>query len=291
MVNVSDATFTETIKKELGLTISVGVSFNKTFAKLGSDLKKPDATTLITKKNFKDVVWPLPVSYLLGVGRGTLKVLEKNHIRTIGDLAHEKRERLLYLFGKNGVSLYEKANGLEEDEVPKYDELDEVKSISHGITTVKDMENDDDVWKTMLMLTQEIAWKLRKKNLRAGGISISIRDKDLNWQQYRRKLNTTEQSAINIAKVAFELFKEKYDWYKPVRNITVGTMYLVKDEEPQEMTIFDHMQNKEKIEKAEKTMEELNKKYGSEVVKAATLLENNYSPKNRRMIEYNENKN
>lgn len=284
-------TLRETIKKELGLTISVGVSFNKTFAKLGSDLKKPDATTLITKKNFKDVVWPLPVSYLLGVGRGTLRVLEKNHIRTIGDLAHEKRERLLYLFGKNGVSLYEKANGLEEDEVPKYDELDEVKSISHGITTVKDMENDDDVWKTMLMLTQEIAWKLRKKNLRAGGISISIRDKDLNWQQYRRKLNTTEQSAINIAKVAFELFKEKYDWYKPVRNITVGTMYLVKDEEPQEMTIFDHMQNKEKIEKAEKTMEELNKKYGSEVVKAATLLENNYSPKNRRMIEYNENKN
>lgn len=283
-------TLRETIKNELGLTISVGVSFNKTFAKLGSDMKKPDATTVITKKNFKEIVWPLSVSDLFGVGRRTAKVLENNHIKTIGDLAEEKEERLYHLFGKNGISLYEKANGLENDEVPKYDELDEVKTISHGITTVKDMQNDNEVWKTMLMLTQEIAFKLREKNLRAGGISISIRDADLMWQQYRRKLGTTEQSAINIAKEAFKLFKEKYDWYKPVRNITIGTMYLVSEKAPQEISIFDHMQNKDKVEKAEKAMEDLNKKYGGEIVKAATLLEKNNSPKNRRMIKYNDEK-
>lgn len=275
-----------TMKKELGLTISVGVSFNKTFAKLGSDMKKPDATTVITKENFKKVVWQLSASDLFGVGRRTAKKLDKYFIRTIGDIANEKLERLEYLFGKNGEYLYNAANGIDDEPVQRYEDLIEVKSISHGITTIKDMETNDDVWNTMLELTQEIALKLRTKKLRAGGISISIRDQNLSWQQFRRKLRTSEQSAINIAKAAFELFKERYDWSSPVRNITIGTMYLVKESEPVEMTVFENFAKKEKIEKAEKTMEELNLRFGNEVVTTATLLNNNYLPDNRRKIKY-----
>ena len=109
-------TLRETIKSELRLTISVGVSFNKTFAKLGSDLKKPDATTVISKNNYKDIVWPLPISDLLFVGRKTKQLLNKNYIYTIGDIANSKPERLKKLLGKNGITLYNEANGLDDDE-------------------------------------------------------------------------------------------------------------------------------------------------------------------------------
>lgn len=278
----------EKVKCKFGLTISVGVSFNKTFSKLGSDLKKPDATTIITKENFKTVVWPLPVSCLLGVGRKTNEKLKEKFIYTIGDLANTKSDRLERMLGKNGFALYEAANGLENDEVQRYEELDEVKSISHGITTVKDLSNNDEVWKVMLELAQEIGLKLRTKQLRARGVSVSIRDEKLYWEQYQVKLKSSEQSAINIAKHAFELFKSKYDWERKVRNVTIGVMYLSSEDKPEQITIFDAIGQKDKVEKAERVMEELNLRYGSEVVKNATLVSVDSLPKSRRKIRYNE---
>ncbi len=279
------------IKDELGLTISVGVSFNKTFAKLGSDLKKPDATTVISKTNFKKVVWPLPVSMLFGVGRRTEKALKKYFINTIGDLANEKQDRLEHLFGKNGIYLYNAANGLEDEEVSKSKQNELSKSVSHGITTIEDLKSDEDVWKVILMLAQEVAYKLRKMNLRAGGVSISIRDNTLAWKQYQKKLKNTEQSADRIAKEAYKLFTEKYDWKHPVRNVTIGTMYLTASDEPVEMTIFDDYEKKEKVEKLESVIEKLNNKYGSEIVTTATLLDDSYLPESRRRIKYNVEKN
>ena len=278
----------EKVKEKFNLTISVGVSFNKTFAKLGSDLKKPDATTEITKENFKEVVWPLPVSSLLGVGRKTNEKLREKLIYTIGDLANTKRERLEMLFGKNGGYLYDAANGLEDDEVQKYEELEEVKSISHGITTVKDLSNNDEVWKVMLELAQEIGLKLRAKKLRANGVSVSIRDEKLYWEQFQSKFKTSEQSAINIAKHAFKLFKSRYSWERKVRNVTIGVMYLADEDKPEQMSIFDAIYQKDKVEKAEKVMEDLNLRYGTEIVKNASLIEVDTLPNSRRKIKYNE---
>lgn len=278
----------EKVKEKFNLTISVGVSFNKTFAKLGSDLKKPDATTEITKENFKEVVWPLPVSSLLGVGRKTNEKLREKLIYTIGDLANTKRERLEMLFGKNGAYLYDAANGLEDDEVQKYEELEEVKSISHGITTVKDLSNNDEVWKVMLELAQEIGLKLRAKKLRANGVSVSIRDEKLYWEQFQSKFKTSEQSAINIAKHAFKLFKSRYSWERKVRNVTIGVMYLADEDKPEQMSIFDAIYQKDKVEKAEKVMEDLNLRYGTEIVKNASLIEVDTLPNSRRKIKYNE---
>ena len=277
----------EKVKSKFNLTISVGVSFNKTFAKLGSDMKKPDATTIITRDNFKTVVWPLPVSDLFGVGRRTNEKLKQQFIYTIGDLANTKKERLKNLFGKNGIYLYEAANGLENDEVQKYDELDEVKSISHGITTVKDLENDDEVWEVMLELAQEIGYKLRSKELRANGVYVSIRDDKLFWEQYQKRLRSSEQSAINIAKYAFKLFKERYDWERNIRTVTIGVTNLSSEDKPEQLSVFDCIENKSKIEKAEKVMEELNLRYGEEVVKNATLMKNDNLPNSRRKIKYN----
>ncbi|MBR4314916.1 MAG: DNA polymerase IV [Lachnospiraceae bacterium] len=277
----------EKVKSKFNLTISVGVSFNKTFAKLGSDMKKPDATTIITRDNYKTVVWPLPVSDLFGVGRRTNEKLKQQFIYTIGDLANTKKERLKNLFGKNGIYLYEAANGLENDEVQKYDELDEVKSISHGITTVKDLENDDEVWEVMLELAQEIGYKLRSKELRANGVYVSIRDDKLFWEQYQKRLRSSEQSAINIAKYAFKLFKERYDWERNIRTVTIGVTNLSSEDKPEQLSVFDCIENKSKIEKAEKVMEELNLRYGEEIVKNATLLKNDNLPNSRRKMKYN----
>lgn len=280
----------EKVKSKFNLTISVGVSFNKTFAKLGSDMKKPDATTIITRDNFKTIVWPLPVSDLFGVGRRTYEKLKQQFIYTIGDLANTKKERLKYLFGKNGIYLYEAANGLENDEVQKYDELDEVKSISHGITTVNDLKNNDEVWSVMLELAQEIGYKLRSKELRANGVYVSIRDDKLLWEQYQKRLRSSEQSAINIAKYAFKLFKERYNWDRNIRTVTIGVTNLSAEDKPEQLSIFDCIENKGKIEKAEKVMEELNLRYGEEIVKNATLMKNDNLPNSRRKMKYNDEK-
>lgn len=278
------------IKEKYDLTISVGVSFNKVFAKLGSDLKKPDATTIISRDNFKTVVWPLPVSSMIGIGRKTNEKLKSKFIYTIGDLANTKLERLEHLFGKNGVYLYKAANGLEDDEVQVFEDLEEVKSISHGITTVKDLVNDEEVWKVMLELSQEIGYKLRAKKLRANGISVSIRDEKLEWEQFQKKLKSSEQSSINIAKCAFDIFKSRYNWERKVRNITISVMYLTPETEPEQMSIFDNLQDKDKVEKAERVMEELNIKYGFEIVKNARLMETDELPNSRRRINFDEEK-
>ena len=280
----------EIIKNELGLTISVGVSFNKTFAKLGSDLKKPDATTIISKDNFKTIVWDLPVSYLLGVGRKTKTILNKNFIYTIGDLAKEKPDRIKYLLGKNGITLYNEANGFEDDTINSVDYIEEVKSISHGITTVKDLENNDEVWETIFELSQEIGYKLMEKELIAGGVSLVIKNSDLYIEQYQKKFTTFEKSAINIAKIAYKLFVDRYNWNKPIRTITIGVIYLKKQNEPIELNFFEDNEFKEKIEKAENCMKELNIKYGSEVVKNATLIKKNKLPNSRRKINYDNKK-
>ena len=135
-----------TIKFELGLTVSVGVSFNKIFAKLGSDMKKPDAVTVIERHAFKEKIWSLPAEDLLGVGRATKKKLQKFGIKTIGELAGAPEDLMRREFGKNGVLLQQFARGNDMSEVKPCDYVMPIKSIGHGITTVQDLEKDKHLW-------------------------------------------------------------------------------------------------------------------------------------------------
>ena len=176
----------ETMKFELGLTISVGVSFNKIFAKLGSDMKKPDAVTVIPKDTFKEKIWGLPAADLLGVGRATQRVLDSYCIRTIGDLANTDPEFLRRRLGKNGVVLWNYANGNDLSLVAKKDFVSPIKSVGHGITTVADLEKPEQVWPVFLELTQDIGHKLRVHGLSAEGVAIHIRDNTLNTRQGER---------------------------------------------------------------------------------------------------------
>ena len=269
----------KTITFELGLTISVGVSFNKVFAKLGSDMKKPDATTVITQDDFRLKVWPLPASDLLGVGRATKKVFEKYYIKTIGDIAKENEHRLAYLCGKNGIELKRFANGEDKSEVVFYDELSDAKSVGHGITTTKDLETEDEVWKLMLSLSKEIGIKLREYKKRAKGISISIRDNLLFTKQWQRVKDSSMQSGYEIAKEAYELFVERYDWQNPIRTVTIQAIKLVDEYSFEQQNIFNNIQLSKKIEKLEKCNEKLDKRFGEGTVVNAVLLKDKLLPK------------
>ena len=186
----------ETMKFELGLTISVGVSFNKIFAKLGSDMKKPDAVTVIPKDTFKEKIWGLPAADLLGVGRATQRVLDSYCIRTIGDLANTDPEFLRRRLGKNGVVLWNYANGNDLSLVAKKDFVSPIKSVGHGITTVADLEKPEQVWPVFLELTQDIGHKLRVHGLSAEGVAIHIRDNTLNTRQWQTKIALPNISCV-----------------------------------------------------------------------------------------------
>ena len=269
----------EIIKFELGLTISVGVSFNKIFAKLGSDMKKPDATTVITENNFRAKVWQQPVENLLGVGRATKKVLDRYKIKTIGDLANQQDDRMQFILGKNGVQILNFARGIDYSPVARYDERDEIKSVGHGTTTVKDLENDDEVWKVILGLTEEISLKLRHNKKRAKGISIQIRDNRLVTRQWQKSFEMSEQSYLRLAEAAFSLFKEVYNWDNPIRTITVQAIKLIDDDTMEQKLLLSDVDNMEKIEKIEKCIEGLNNRFGDGSVKNATLLDDKVTPR------------
>lgn len=269
-----------TVKNELGLTISVGVSFNKIFAKLGSDMKKPDATTVISKKNYKEKVWPLPIEDLLGVGRNTRKVLRKYFINTIGDLAKEDKKTLERLFGKNGITLYEYANGLYNDEVIDSDDDSDIKSIGHGTTTMNDIKSKDEVWKILFELSKEISYKLRKYKKRAKGVSIAIKNNELETTQFQKQCSKSIISTQEISKAGFELFNDKYLFEKPIKSITITAIKLLDEDEcAEEFDILADDIYSNKIENIESTIEKINDKYKNEKVDNAIVQDNNFIAK------------
>ncbi|MBR3936302.1 MAG: DNA polymerase IV, partial [Bacteroidaceae bacterium] len=189
----------QTTKDELGLTVSIGVSFNKIFAKLGSDMKKPDAITEIREHDFKERIWPLDASELLYVGRATDAKLAKYGIRTIGDLANTSPDTLRYMLGVNGLKLWRYANGTDTSRVMPYDYVSPVKSVGHGITCTADLVTPEEVYRVMLELSQDIGHRLRVHELMACGVQIYIRSNDLYGCQFQCKLPFRTQLPHEIA--------------------------------------------------------------------------------------------
>lgn len=261
----------EEIKSELGLTISVGISFNKIFAKLGSDLKKPDAITEITSKGFKEEIWHLPARLLIGIGKATKKKLDSHCIYTIGDLANCDVDFLTHKFGKCGYDLWLNANGLNDSKVCNYDCKVKVKSISHGTTTKEDLENNAQVWTTILALSQDIASQLKEKSLIGKVVQIEIKDMDFLVIQHEGKMIYASDSALYIAKKAYELFLKNYTWDKFVRGITVRIKDLYSRRLPVQLDMFSSYEKQYKQEKAEATVEQLRNRFGDESVLIASL--------------------
>lgn len=266
-------TIRETIKRELYITASVGVSFNKVFSKLGSDLKKPDATTVISRENFKEQIWGLPASSLLGVGKVTAKKLASRGITTIGQIATWPEDYFENMLGKVGRDLWKYANGLDDAPVITHslDELD--KSCGHGMTARYDLSTNNEVWRMILDLSQKIGHKLYKYSKKATGISVTVKDNRLVSRQWQCKLKAGIQSPSAIARESFALFCRNYDWKNPIRAITVTAIGLTEYDEPEQLGIFSDHENLAKTEALDKAVEEIREKYGVDVIKNAVLLE------------------
>ena len=262
----------QSVKEELGLTVSIGVSFNKIFAKLGSDMKKPDAVTEITKDTFQEKVWPLPASDLLFVGRATDAKFRNYGIHTIGDIATTDPEFLKRLLGVNGLQLWRYAAGKDDTPVMHKDFVSPIKSVGHGITCVADLLDDEEVWKVMLELSQDIGHRLRLHKLKATGVQISIRSNDLGFRQFQAPLSLSTQSPMMIAKKAHAIFQSNYRWSTPVRAVTVRAINLVPQGVPEQIDLFTDIRRVEKAEKLDDCIEEIRRRFGKRAVFQACLL-------------------
>ncbi|HZW48737.1 MAG TPA: DNA polymerase IV [Bacillota bacterium] len=262
------------VKDEMGLTVSIGVSFNKVFAKLGSDLKKPDAVTVISYENFREKLWQLPASDLLYVGRSTTVKLAAIGIRTIGGLAQADPQKLRKLLGINGVQIWSFANGEDSASVQPSDFRREIKSIGHGITCVEDLQNSLEVWRVMLELSQDIGYKLRSHGLMACGVQITTRSNDLTFKQYQAPLAIPSQSIMEIACKARSLFQENYQWQLPIRSVTVRAINLIPREEPLQLDLLNDYKKHDRQMKLEETIDTLRQRFGKRSVISAALLGN-----------------
>lgn len=260
------------VKEELGLTVSIGVSYNKIFAKLGSDMKKPDAITEIREDTYKDKVWPLDCSEMIYCGRATTAKLAKYGIHTIGDVARTAPDFLHRLLGVNGVALWRYANGTDSSRVMHKDFVSPVKSIGHGITCVADLENNEEVFKVMLALCQDIGHRLRLHGLSARGVQIHLRGNDLFGSQFQCKLPFKTQLPSEIGGAAFRLFKDKYRWTSKVRAVTVRAIDLVPQNEADQLSVFVDYQKLSRREKLEDTIEELRSRFGKHAITYGILM-------------------
>ena len=260
----------ERVKKEIGVTVSIGVSFTKTFAKLGSDLKKPDAITYISKENFKNIVWPLVTNEIIGVGKSTFKILEEMNLKTIGELANCDISLLEQKLGKHGRILWKRVNGIDDEIVDANMYIASPKSIGNGKTFRNDLTKINDIRSAFQNLTYEISNKLKKHKLEAKNIQIVIRDNQFNDKQLQCELPTITSSSLIITNTAMDLFK-KYKWNKPIRALTIRAINLIEEGTNDQISLFEEKDEYEKIKKIDKVMFEINNKFGPNSVKFSNI--------------------
>ena len=262
------------IKEELGLTVSIGVSFNKIFAKLGSDMKKPDAVTVIPYDKFKDIIWKLPVSELLYVGRSTHRKLTSRGVLTIGDLANYPVDSLVAMLGKWGEVLSLFANGKDTAPVRKLNEASAVKSIGNGTTCPRDLTCNQDVALVFTVLSESVAARLRDYGLKCTGVQVYLRDNELHSLTRQKKLAKPTYLSTDILNAGMELLVQNYPWQKPLRSIGIRAIDLVTENSFMELSLFDDNDKLIQQENLAHTIDALRSRFGHDIVlKASCLLD------------------
>lgn len=260
------------VKAELGLTISVGVSFNKIFAKLGSDLKKPDATSVIPYDRFKQMVWPMEVGCLLGVGRATESKLRSLGIFTVGDLANADSEAIRLRLGKNGEMLQSFANGNENSAVLKSDWVIKPKSVGRSTTCPKDLTNFSEAKRVLLSLSEEVAAELRRQNLQGRALQVYIRDNLLEVHEFMTQSDIPLQSSGVIAERALSLLKQNFSFSRPLRSIGVRVISLNEYSPELQLSFFDDRMSIIKKDMIERSVDKIRAKHGQYSVVRASLM-------------------
>ena len=260
------------IKAELGITASVGVSFNKVFAKLGSDYKKPDAVTVISRENFKDIVWPMPVSDLLFVGKQTAARLASCGIFTVGDLAAADERTLVRMLGKNGREIKNYAMGLDDSPVLPDNAQGVPKSVGRSVTLPQDVTTPEEVWRVFLDLAEDIAGTLKDNNLAANGIAVHTRTNTLEVKEFSFSFSTPTAVAMTLAKRGMEIFEKNYFWHLPLRSVGIRAIHLVPLETATQCDMFGEWEEVKKTEEIDKKVYNIRKKFGDASIVRGTVL-------------------
>lgn len=262
------------IKKELGITVSIGVSWNKIYAKLGSDYKKPDAVTVFDRENYKKLVFPQPAENMLYVGRANKRRLALLNIRTIGDIAKADREFLHKHFGKWGYVLHSFANGYDIDPVREYNSHVGIKSIGNSFTLPRDLNTNGEVFAALALLSESVGARLREHGLKGSVVSVSVRDNGLFSFERQKKLKLSTDINDEILKAAYELFILNYNWQKPIRSLGVRVSDLAENTEAIQMDIFGTDLKREKHRNLDKSLDSIRNRFGPKAVVRGTELIN-----------------
>ncbi len=262
----------ETLKREIGLTMSIGVSFCKIFSKIGSDLKKPDAVTCIPQDRFRDIVWLLPATSMLGVGRSAGRKLSAYGIHTIGQIAQYPLEFFDHLFGVTGRIMWAYANGIDNSEVMRYTESLPMKSVGHGNTALSDLTDNNEVRLMLFELSQDVSRRLREYRLQARRLTVGIRECEMGYCEYQTTLPHPTQSYTEISESAYKLFQSRYKWNKNIRALTVRAIDLEPDTIPYQIDIFSDHTRRERIQSLERAVESVRSRFGRNSIDTAALL-------------------
>ena len=260
------------VREELGLTLSVGVSFNKVFAKMGSDYKKPDATTVITRENFRELLWPLPVTELLFVGRAAAAAPAGYGIRTIGDLARTDRETLTGILGKQGATLHDYAAGTEHSPVIPARDMPGPKSVGSGLTFPRNLTGWEQLGAAAASLADDVAARLRRHSLMCTTVQVTIRDPDFRDICRQKRLEAPTCISRDIARAAMDLIRASWRPQAPVRALTVTAQALVEEAQAgEQLSLFaaGADRRREKRERLERTMDGIRGRYGKGAISPA----------------------
>lgn len=261
------------VKEELGLTVSIGVSFNKIFAKLGSDYKKPDAVTIFSRENYQELVWPQPVGNLLYVGKATAAKFAGIGIHTIGELAAADPAALQMLLGRMGPTLHDYANGRDETPVAEYVNREQAKSIGNMITAPRDIRTPADADLVLWPLCENVAHRLRRHGMCAGSVSLYIRDIQLVTHTRQCQLTPPTWLARELMEHVRGLLARHYKWKLPIRTLGVTAGDLVPaDQVSLQLDLDGTAEKRDKFERIERAMDGLKDRYGSAAIRRGTEL-------------------
>ncbi len=264
------------VTKETGLTVSVGVSWCKVFAKLGSDLKKPDAVSVISRENYRQVVWPMPVNNLLFVGRTTAESLAQLGIRTIGELAHMDPELLSQRLGKLGNQLHAYANGLDDSPVLEAGQEEDLHSVGNGMTFSRNLITRKDILTSVTVLSDSVAARMRRHGVKGAAVQVTIKDQNLKVITRQKPLPVPSYLAADLSKAVMELIEASWKIGTPIRMLTVTALKLM----PQGMAteqislLEDNRMGREKRERLEKTLDDIREKFGHGSILPSSVLNN-----------------
>jgi len=266
------------VHQETGLTVSIGVSFNKIFAKLASEINKPNAVSLVSRENFKSVVWPMPVSALLLVGKAAEETLNRMYIRTIGELANTSEDTLSRRLGKMGEQLHLFANGLDESPVLRADENPDIHSVGNGLTFKRNLISRDDIKTAVTFLSDSVARRMRRAGVKCMTVQVTIKDTNLKVITRQKATAAPTWLAADLARESVSLIEASWKVGVPIRMLTVTAQKLVPaDEAAEQLSLFSgpaESESSEKRERLEKALDAVRDKYGSRSISPGAVMKN-----------------